>query len=60
MLINHPELYPGEYVTIKSFSEKEVVTHGMKPIDVIEEAKKLGCLEPVLIFVPKEGMLNFY
>jgi hypothetical protein len=59
-LVNHSELYSGQYVAVKSFSDQDVISHGVMPMDVIKEAKEKGCPDPVLIFVPENGMLNFY
>jgi hypothetical protein len=58
--VNNPDLYWGEYVAVKSFTDREVVSHGEIPLDVVNEAKEKGFKEPVLLFIPEKGMLNVY
>jgi hypothetical protein len=54
-LVNGSARYGGQFVTVKSFGSKTVVTHGKKAVDVMARAKKKGIEEPVLIFVPKKN-----
>jgi Family of unknown function (DUF5678) len=59
-LVKNSEKYFGQYVAVKSFTNRDVVSHGSVPLDVVNEAKQKGFSEPVLIFVPVKGMLNIY
>ncbi len=60
VLIEDGEKYGGQYVTIKSFKEKEVISYGNDPVVVYNEAKKMGINEPVLFYVPKKNILQIY
>ncbi len=59
-LVNNADLYSGKYVAVRSFTDREVISHGEIPLDVVTEAKEKGCKEPVLLFIPEKGMLNVY
>lgn len=59
-LIDHPELYSGQYVALKSFSDRIVITFGQAPQDVVNQAKNKGIQNPVIVFVPEKGLLNIY
>jgi hypothetical protein len=59
-LVKNSKKYFGQYVAVKSFSDRTVISHGLKPMVVIKEAERKGIQEPVLIFVPQKGMLNVY
>lgn len=59
-LVNSAARYGGQYVTVKSFASKTVVTHGKKAKDVFARAKKKGIEEPVLIYIPKKKMVQLY
>ncbi len=59
-LVNNPDLYSGQYVAVKSFTDREVISHGEIPMNVVNEAKEKGFQEPVLLFIPEKGMLNVY
>jgi len=59
-LANNCELYGGQYVAVKSFANRDIVSHGTKPAEVMSAAIALGIAEPVLIFIPEKGMVHVY
>lgn len=59
-LVKNAKRYRGEYVTTKSFKDKNVITHGKNPVKVIKAAKRKGIKEPVIIYVPKKEMAHLY
>lgn len=52
--------FGGQYVTIPSFADRNVISHGTKPEKVLKEAKEKGYANPVIFFVPKKGMAYIY
>lgn len=58
--IKDAEQYSGQYVAVKSFSDRDVVSFGPEPVKVVESAKQKGIDEPVLLFIPEKGILNIY
>lgn len=54
------EQYGGQYVAVKSFSEREVISHGKEPAGVLKEASDKGFHDPVLLFIPENGMVHIY
>ena len=60
LIKNNGKQYGGQYVAVKSFSNREVISHGKQPNAVLKAANKKGYSEPVLIFVPKRGMIHIY
>jgi hypothetical protein len=59
-LVNNGDQYSGQYVAVKSFSDRTVVSHGAEPVAVLSEAKEKGVTDPVLIFVPEQNMIHIY
>ncbi len=59
-LIKDGEKYGGNYVATRSFKDRSVVSYGTDPIKVFDEAKKKGVKDPVVIYVPKRGKLQFF
>ncbi|MDO8745980.1 MAG: DUF5678 domain-containing protein [Candidatus Brocadiaceae bacterium] len=59
-LLNNAEKYSGEYVALRSFTDREVISHGGNPVDVLGEARKLGVDEPVVFFVPEKDVIQIY
>ena len=59
-LVNHGDQYSGQYVAVKSFADRTVVSHGLQPVEVLNDAKKQGIADPVLIFVPEQNMIHIY
>jgi hypothetical protein len=60
MLLNDAKKYGGKYVATRSFKNKKILCAGTDPVKVVQEAKKMGAKDPVLIFVPKEGVVHIY
>lgn len=59
-LLNNAEKYSGEYVALRSFTDREVINRGCNPVDVLGEARKLGVDEPVVFFVPEKDVIQIY
>lgn len=60
ILAKNIENYYGQYVAVKSFTDKEVISHGMDPIEVFNEAKKGGVVSHVIFFVPDKNVVQIY
>lgn len=60
VLIENGERFGGQYVAIKSFSNHEVISHGIEPEDVLQEAHEKGFGDPVLIYVPEKDTVHIY
>lgn len=52
--------YRGTYVTIKDLKHTKVISSGADPKKVIDEAVKNGFNDPLLIFVPKDDMVQIF
>ncbi len=52
--------YGGKYVATESFSSSEVIASGKNPSKVIKEATEKGVEEPVINYIPKEGVICIY
>ncbi|MFC1496045.1 DUF5678 domain-containing protein [Candidatus Margulisiibacteriota bacterium] len=50
----------GKYVVIKDTNDPEVISSGDDPKIVYEEAIKKGYNEPVILFVPKDDIVQIY
>ncbi len=59
-LVRNARKYEGEYVTTCSFNDNKVISHGIDPVKVVEEAKRKGIENPVIIFVPEKNMAHAY
>lgn len=59
-LLKDGDKYSGEYVAIRSFTDREVISHGTDPIKVYNEAKNKGVKEPVIFYVPEEDVVQIY
>lgn len=60
ILVKDGEKYGGKYVATKSFKDKRVISVGIDPAKVHKEAKSKGAEDPVIVFIPKKGMVNVY
>jgi len=60
ILLKDGEKYHGQYVAIKSFKGKKVVSHGSDPNKVFNEAKEKGVKAPVVFYIPQKGMVQIY
>lgn len=54
------EGYEGKYVALRSFVDRSVVASGDDPKDVMEKARKAGCGEPVVFYVPEHNITLVY
>jgi len=52
--------YSGKYVALESFQSHTVIASGTNPKEVHEEAVRKGCENPVISYVPMEGMVQIY
>lgn len=52
--------YEGKYVAFVSVTDHKIVAEGESPEDVFNEAKKSGCPQPMIVFVPDKGMTCCY
>ena len=59
-LVNNADQYSGQYVAVRSFADRTVISHGAEPLAVLTEAKEKGVADPVLIFVPEQNMIHIY
>jgi hypothetical protein len=60
MLVKDGDKYVGKYVATRSFKDKTVLCAGTNPVEVVQEAKKMGIKDPVLVYIPKKGMTHIY
>ncbi len=60
ILIKDGTKYGGLYIAKKTFQDQKVISSGDDPVSVLEEAKGKGAEDPVVIFIPKKGMVNVY
>jgi hypothetical protein len=60
ILVKDGKKYGGKYVATKSFKHTDVLCSGTDPLMVIEEAKKKGAKNPVLIYVAEKGVVHIY
>ena len=51
--------YGGKYVATRSFSDSDVISSGKDPAKVLQEARKIVD-HPVILYVPKKGMVHIY
>ena len=52
--------YEGKYVALRSLLDRTVVASGNNPKAVMEKARKAGCNEPVIFFVPEHNISLVY
>lgn len=58
--VKSPAAYEGEFVSLKSFSSKAVVSHGKTLAAVFKQAQKMGVKKPVVYFVPRKNSINLF
>ena len=58
-LIKQKKFY-GRYVALKDFDNPQPVADGKNPDQVYKAAVKKGYSHPMLVYVPKEGMVQIY
>ena len=59
-LLDNAENYSGEYVVVRSFTDREVISRGGNPLEVLSEARRLGVDEPVVFYVPEKDVIQIY
>ena len=59
ILVNSCE-YNGKYVAIKSHDDNTIVGSGETPEKAIKNAEEQGFLNPFLVFVPDENIVQIY
>ncbi len=52
--------YGGKFVATKSFTDTKIIASGTDPLKVYDEAKESGAMNPVIDYVPEEGMVCIY
>ena len=60
VLVQDGEKYSGQYVAMPSFKDKRVICSGYDIAKVFTNAQDQGYEQPVVLYVPKEGMTNIY
>ena len=58
-LIKQRKFY-GRYVAVKDFSDPRPIANGKNPDQIYRAALKKGCSHPMIVFVPREGMVQIY
>lgn len=54
------EKFGGKYVVTKSFADTKVIISGDNFIDVYDEAIEKGIKDPVIDYVPQEGVVCIF
>ena len=52
--------FNGKYVAMKTFEDHTVIADGVTPQEAYEKAAKIGCKNPVVVFIPTKGMVQIY
>lgn len=52
--------YSGKYIALESFNSYVVIASGGNPKEVYNEALRKGYENPVISYVPIEGMVQIY
>lgn len=60
VLLNNGERYSGKYVALKSFRDKDAISSGSNPLDVYNDAKSKGAVDPVVFYVPEKNTVHIY
>jgi len=58
-LINTSE-FNGKYVAMKDFSDHTVISDANTPQEAYEKALEMGCINPVITFIPIKDMVQIY
>ena len=58
-LIKQKKFY-GKYVALKDFNDRKPIADGKNPDEVYALALKRGCLDPMIVYIPMEGMVHIY
>lgn len=54
------EGYEGRYVALRSLVDRTIVACGENPKIVMEQARKKGCEDPVMFYVPEHNITLVY
>jgi hypothetical protein len=54
------EEFTGKYIATESFSSNKIIASGTDLVEVYNEAIESGVSEPVINFIPKEGIVSIY
>lgn len=54
------DTYEGSYVALRSFADSTVLAHGDDPQQVTDEARQVGVLEPVVVYIPRHDTTCLY
>ena len=54
------EGYEGKYVALRSAVDRRVIASGDKPEAVMEKARRGGCNDPVIFYVPEHTISLVY
>jgi hypothetical protein len=52
--------YGGNYIATESFNSNDVVSFGKDPIAVYNDAQEKGISDPVINYLPEEGVICIY
>ncbi len=52
--------YEGKYVALRSLLDRTVVACGDNPEIVMKQARRKGCSEPVIFYVPEHNISLVY
>ena len=58
-LIKQKKFY-GKYVALKDFNDPKTIADGKDPEEAYARALKKGCSNPMIVYVPMEGMVHIY
>lgn len=60
LCIENIDKYRENYITLESFDSHKVICFGKNPSKVIEKAEKLGYKNPVIFYIQKKGIRNYF
>ena len=60
VLLKDGNKYSGNYVAMKSFSDRVVINYGKDLQCVYKEAVRRGITDPVVFYVPEKNMVHIY
>lgn len=52
--------YSGQYVALKDFKDSTIIGSGTQPQEAHIKAVKKGYKNPVIVYVPKKGVVQIY
>ena len=54
------EKYNGFYVALKDLEDDTVISSGKDPGEALDEARKNGCKNPLILYIPEKDTVNIY